>query len=181
MEKAHSLNREGNKFILPPSASCYFENMDIAYKNQHTAVRRLETYQGSLLHFLKSLHYRRSIEEGFSIYKSMSTGTLNPKGHLSEEEREEILPSNLVYTKSTEGTAVDLPEWIEVHYSLPTSATSRIFRLHITSKRIIFAPNDYNSTMITEVTLGIGPSGKKLIPMLPVDYRPPEELLLDSF
>jgi hypothetical protein len=141
----------------------------------------LETYEGSLLHFSKSLLYRRSIEEGFVIYKSMSSVSLNQKRNLSEKEREEIVPSNLNYTKSVEGTTVDLPEWIEVHYSLPNSTTTRSFRLHNPSKGILLAPNDYHSTMITEVTSSSGTSGKKLIPRLPIDYQPPEESLLRSF
>ena len=181
IEKDHSLNRIDNKFILPPKASCYFEDIDTLFENQHTALMRLEAYEGSLLHFSKSLLCRRSIEEGFSIYKSISSVPLNPKKHLSKKEREEILPTNLVYTKSTEGTTVDLPEWIEVHYSLPSSTTTRIFRLHIPNKRILFATNGYNSTKVTEVTLDSGTSGKKLIPRLPIDYRPPEEFPLNSF
>src|SRR5205085_756161 len=136
----------GDKFMLPPKASCYFESIDTLVQNRHTALNRLETYEGSLLHFSKSLLYRRSIEEGFSIYKSMSSVSLNSKRNLSEKEREEVLPSNLVYTKSTEGTTVDLPEWIEVHYLLPTSTTTKMFRLHIPEKRVLLAPNDYNPT-----------------------------------
>ena len=181
LEKDHSLNPVGNKLTLPPKASCYFENIDTLFENQHTELMRLEAYEGSLLHFSKSLLYGRTIEEGFSIYKDISSVSLNPKKHLSEKEREEIFPTNLVYTKNAEGTTVELPEWIEVHYSLPTSTITRIFRLHIPYKRILFAENTYNSTNITEVTMDSGTSGKKLIPRIPIDYKPPKEAPLNSF
>ncbi len=141
----------------------------------------MEEYEGSLLHFSKSLLYGRSIEEGFSIYKDISSASLNPKKHLLEKEREEIFPANLVYTKSAEGTTVDLPEWIEVHYSLPTSTTTRIFKLHIPNERILFTTNGYISTNVTEVTLHGGTSHNKMIPKLPLDYRPPKESPLNSF
>jgi hypothetical protein len=142
---------------------------------------RLDEYQGSLLHFLKSLLYGRSVEEGFSIFKDISSASLNQKRPLSEKKREEIFPADFVYTKSTEGTTIDLPEWIEVHYSLPTSSTTRIFRLHIPHKRILFATNGCISTNVTEVTLTGGTSGGKLIPRLPLDYRPPNEFPLNFF
>jgi hypothetical protein len=149
------------------------------FKNQHTALMRLEAYEGSLLHFSKSLLYRRSIEEGFSIYKNISSVPLNPKKHLSKKEREEILPTNLVYAKSTEGTLL-IPGGLK-YYSLPTSTTTRIFRLHIPNKRILFATNSYDSAKVIEVTLDSGTSGKKLIPRLPIDYKPPKEFPLNSF
>jgi len=181
LEKDHSPDHVANKVTLPPRASCYYENIDTFFKGQNKELMRLEAYDGSPLHFLKSLRYGRSIEEGFSIYKDVYSASVNKRKPLSEKVQEEIFPANLVYTKSIEGTTVDLPEWIQVHYSLPTSSTTRIFRLHIPHKRILFATNGSISTNVADITLESGTSAGKLIPRLPIDYRPPKESPLNSF
>ena len=134
LEKDRLLKKINEYLTFPPKASCYFENADTLFENQHIELNRLETYEGSLLQFSRALFYGRTIEEGFSFYKKHGSLPFVPERYLLKKEREEIVPTNLVYTKSSEGTTVEMPDWIEVHHLLPASSSTRIFRLYIPSK-----------------------------------------------
>jgi D-alanyl-D-alanine dipeptidase len=181
LEKGKPSKKENDNIILPKAAS-YFENIDTLFENQHAELMRLDAYEGSLLNFSRALLYGRTIEEGFSIYKNSSSVSFNLKKNISEKEREEIFPANLLYGKSREGiTTVELPDWIEVHHLLPTSTNTRVFKLLIPTKKIEFNAYGIISTGLNNIIIDARPSDKKLIPKLPIDYRPPKEFPLNSF